>query len=780
MIMDKQNTSSANYASDEKSVNLLDIFMYLLSNWKWFLLSLFIFGNYYGCKYSKTQFTYARSITIMVKTPANTQSAMRLNRYNSFVNPVNVSSEILQFRSKALMRRVIDELQADISYVVRDKLRPHELYTRSPVRVAFPDAKPNDYHFVTVTPRNEKEVELSGFSGANNKEKIIANMNDTIHTSMGPLIVSPSIYYHSSWFGRSIKVTKQRRENMVFFFLDRLIISQLEDDAAMLSIILTDNSTHRAADVLDVMINIYNEEALADKNRAAENAAVFIQGRLELIGEELGTVETDIELLRKENDGLDISSAAGMYISESQASRSTMRELDTQLRLAKFMLQYLQDENSNDLIPDNTGLVDMNIERQIAQYNSTVLNRNRLVESGGSSNPVVQDMNRSARAMRQSINRSVNNTISSLNIMRQDAERMEYQALSKVYTMPQKQREMISIERTQKTKEDLYLFLLNKQEEIALNQAMVDDNARVIDPAAGSNAPVLPSLYKTALLGAGFGFGVPTVILLLILMLDTRVHNRKDLEGALSIPFLGEIPMDKKADNQQVYIAGQGFGMMTEAFRILRTNMQYMFRSKESKVISTISFFPGAGKTFIAVNLAVSLAQISRKGILIDLDLRKGTMSRIFKKDKELGIAHYLSDDSVLLNDIIAENAICENLDLIGIGAIAPNPTELLLSDRLDELIIELKKKYDFIMLDSAPMGLVADASVVNRITDLNLFIIRAGKLDRRLLPELENQYLQKKWTNMGLILNAVKKENRGYGYGYSYGYGYGYGYGSK
>ena len=776
--MDKQNTTSAKFDSDEKSVNILDIFMYLLSHWKWFLISLFVFGNYFGCKYSKTPFTYARSITIMIKTPANTQGAMRLNRYNSFINPVNVSSEILQFQSKELMRRTIDILHADMSYVIRNKLRPHELYTRSPIRVTFPDAKPDDFYVLSVTPLNEREVELSGITGLNEKEKILANLNDTIHLPIGPVVVSPSVYYHASWYDRPIKVTKYARESMVFSFLARMSISQLEEDAAILRMTLTDNSALRATDVLNTLINVYNEEALEDKNIAAMNAMEFIIGRLEIIEEELGVVEADMESLRKQNEGLDLGMAAGMYISDSREYRSDIRNLDGQLRLVRFMHQYLQDDNTDELIPDNTGLVDVNTENQIAQYNNAVTRRNRLIASG-SSNPVVQDMNRSIRSMKQNLIRTVDNTISSLSILRQDAERQEMIALSKVYQLPEKQRAMLDIERQQKIKEDLYLFLLNKREEIGLNQAMVDDNARIIDPVTGSNAPVSPSLYRNALLGAGFGIGLPAVILLLILMFDTRVHNRKELENAVSIPFLGEITMDKKSGDQQICVAGQGFGMMTEAFRMLRTNMQYMIRSKESKVISTISFFPSAGKTFIATNLAVSLVQISRKGIIVDLDLRKGTMSAHFEKSKKLGIAHYLSDDSIQLDEIINENAVWENLDLIGIGAIAPNPTELLLSNRLDDLIAELRKRYDFIMLDSAPIGMVADASVVNRITDLNLFIIRAGKLDRRLLPELENQYQQRKWTNMGLVLNAVKRENRGYGYGYSYGYGYGYGYGN-
>ncbi|MDR0795877.1 MAG: polysaccharide biosynthesis tyrosine autokinase [Tannerella sp.] len=773
--MDLQNKSANHFSSDEKTVNILDIFMYLLSHWKWILLSLFIFGNYYGCKYSKTPFIYSRSITIMVKTPANTQSTMRLNRYNSFSMPVNVSSEMLQFKSKELMRRVIDILQADMSYEVREKLRPYELYTRSPIKIAFPDANPDDYHAITVIPRSERHVEISGINGAKDKEKISVNLNDTIQTQIGPIVVIPSVYYHANWYGKTIKVTKYARESMVNTFLSSLQTRQLEEDAAIMLINLTDKSTQRAADVLNTLVTVYNEEAVKDKNSAAIAAAEFIDSRLEIIESDLGNIETDIEKLRNENEGLDITMAASMYVSASREHAATLRGLESQLSLVRLMKQFLQDVSSNDLLPANTGFVDVNIENQIAQHNNVVLRRNRLVESGNSDqNPIVQETNRSIRAMRQNIIRAVDNAISSLNILRQTAAGQEALALSKISTIPEKQRVMLGVERTQKIKEELYLFLLNKREENLLNQAMVDDNARIVDPASGSNSHIFPSLYKNALLGAAFGFSVPVAILLLILMLDTRIHNRKEIESAVSIPFLGEIPVDSQISNQQVCISGQGFGMMTEAFRILRTNMQYMFRGKESKVISTISFFPGAGKTFIATNLAVSLVQINRRGILLDLDLRKGTMSANFKKDKKLGIVHYLSDDSIVLEDIINVNAVCENLDLISIGAIAPNPTELLLGNRLDELIIELKKRYDFIILDSAPIALVADASVVNRITDVNIFIIRAGKFDRRLLPDLESQYLQKKWTNLGVILNAVKKENRGYNYGYGYGYGYG------
>ncbi|MDR1527483.1 MAG: polysaccharide biosynthesis tyrosine autokinase [Dysgonamonadaceae bacterium] len=776
--MDTQNISPVRIAADEKSVNLVDIFMYLLVHWKWFVFSLLIFGCYFGYKYSKTPFVYNRSVTIMVKTPANTQATMRLNRYNSFSAPVNVASEILQFKSKELMRRSIDNLHTDISYVVQNALRKNELYTKSPIRVSFLDTQPEDYYALSVIPFSNSEVELSISSGLKQTIKTIVPLNDTVSTFVGRLVIQPSVYYSTTWLGKTIKVTKYPRERMVSYFLSGFAAKQLQEDASILSISLTDNSAFRAADMLNMMVTVYNEEAIADKNRIAVNTAGFIHSRLEILEKQLGNVETDIEKMQKANEGLDISTVTQMYLSDNMAYKSAIKELDSQLSMVKLIKQYMLDENNvSDLIPDNTGLVEINIDNQITQYNNTVMRRNKLQEGSSDKNPVVEELNSSIRLMKQNILKSVDNTIYGLNMKRQNYDSQRNQVLSKIYSVPEKQREMLSVERQQKIKEELYLFLLNKQEENLLNQAMVDDNARVIDPASGSNAPVYPSKYKQLILGVSCGIVVPAIILLLMLMLDTRVHSKKEVENAVSAPFLGEIPFSPNVTKQQICVSAKGFDILTEAFRMLRTNLHYMIRSKEQKVISVISFQPDSGKTFTAINLAVSLVQTNRKGILMDLDLRKGTMSSYFKEKQGIGMANYLADQSLTPDDVIEKNAVCENLDLISIGAIAPNPTELLLSNRLDELIIELKKRYDFIMLDSAPIGLVADAFVVNRITDMNIFIVRAGKFDRRLLLELENLYIQKKWNNMGVVLNAVKKD-RGYGYGYGYSYGYGYNYG--
>lgn len=280
------------------------------------------------------------------------------------------------------------------------------------------------------------------------------------------------------------------------------------------------------------------------------------------------------------------------------------------------------------------------------------------------------------------------------------------------------------------------------------------------------------------ILGVGCGIIVPSVILLLILMLDTRVHNRKEVEAVVSAPFLADIPQTAKAsvDAHEVVVRARGLDPLSEAFRILRTNLGFMLsQAQDHKIITLTSFNIGAGKTFVSVNLAASLVQTKKKVLILDLDLRKGKMSEMAHSKHVKGVAHYLSNPSIVVDDLILRDAFGEGLDLIPIGVIAPNPTELLLSRRLDELMDRLRELYDYIIVDNVPIGLVADASVVNRISDLTLFIVRVGKIDRRQLPELERLYQEHKLTNMAVVLNGTKKGSSGYGYGYGYGQGYGY-----
>lgn len=361
-------------------------------------------------------------------------------------------------------------------------------------------------------------------------------------------------------------------------------------------------------------------------------------------------------------------------------------------------------------------------------------------------------------------------------------------AVSRVSSIPKKERQMLSIERQQKIKEALYLFLLNRREENALSQAMADNNARVIDAAAGSNSPIEPDKNKILLLGLLIGFAIPAVIFILKMFMDTYVHSRRDLKGKVSVPILGEVPLDKelmkKGRNNEEVAIGEENDSITESFRILRTNMTFMSKKDNPiKVITFTSFAEGAGKTFISRNLAMSFVYAKKKVLLLDMDIRKGTLSSHFKKH-HLGLTNYLSDDSVSIEDIIHNVEGQENLDIISAGPVPPNPAELLMDGRLDELVTELRNRYDIIIADNVPVGMIADAAIANRIADLTIFVVRAGKLDKRQLPDIESLYQEKKLNNLTLVLNGVDMSRHGYGYGYGYGYGhygygkYGYGYG--
>ena len=769
--MQTNNSSNKN----DQGLNIVDLFMYLASQWKWFLLSILICGGIAWYNYARAPLVYFRSATVIIKDPSNKASTSGLDRFDNFINKVNVANEILQFRSKKLMREVVQRVHADVSYQIKDGLRSNELYNESPVLVSLPDALPEQSFSFTMTLKDAKTVTLSDFSGIEAKPSYEVALNDTVAIIEGMnVVVTATNYLRDSWLNTPIRVQKLPVESMVNYYKNALGIQQEEEEASILTLALKDSSPARAEDVLNTLITVYNEEAIKEKNQVAVNTANFINERLIIIERELGNVESNLESFKQRNQIVDIASSAGMYMTESQKYNADAMELETQLRLANFIKDYLTDPSKEtDLIPSNTGISDMNIENQISLYNAAKLKRDHLIDDSSVNNPVVQELNNSLRAMKQSIIRAVDNMIVSLNVKRNDAQNREMRAQDRVTAIPTKERQMLSIERQQKIKEALYLFLLNKREENALSQAMADNNARVIDGAEGSNAPISPNRNRILLLGLLVGIALPGAVCLAILFMDTRVHGRKDIEGVTSVPYLGEIPLDKEAmkdhRKQVMAVKEQGDDIVSEAFRILRTNMAFLSKKdKPAQVITFTSFNIGAGKTFIARNLSMSLAYMKKRVVMVDLDIRKGTLSRHFGH-YHVGVTNYLSDNTVKVDDIIQHQ---EGFDLIPAGILAPNPAELLMDNRLDELMSELRTRYDYIIADNVPVGLIADATIANRIADLTIFVVRAGKLDRRQLPDIEKLYQEKKLKNMALVLNGANPERHGYGYSYGYGYG--------
>lgn len=765
------------------NINPIDIILYLLSKWYWFVLSVGLFGGYAWYQYAQTPFVYSRSATVMIKDAYSNNIGRGLDRFNTY-SYTNVSNEILQFQSHKLMRDVVNRLNANVCYIIMDGLREEELYSQAPVKVSFPEAEDHHTFSLTVSAVNDKGVRLSGFSADAGGQEVLAALGDTVRTPIGKLVVTPTLYYTDKWYNVPVVVRRQSTDSMASLFRGNLNISQAENDASILYLSLKDFSTARAEDVLNMLITVYNEETIKDKNQIAINTSNFINERLVIIEKELGNVETDLQSYKQDNDMIDIGSAASMSMSDKRQFSTETQDLQMQSRMARYIKHYLTDPTkATDLIPSNTGIADINIETQIAAYNANKLKRDKLIEGSSDKNPIVQELNKNLNAMRQNIIRAVDNMIVSIDVKLNEAQSRAGEAKWRVANIPKQQRQMLSIERQQRIKEELYLYLLNKREENALSQATTETDARVLDPAGGGDTAISPNGRNMIMAGVVKGIALPTVILLMLMFFDTRIRNRKDIEDAVSVPFLGEIPKDssktKGADNkmaaQGIAVRAQGRDIVSEAFRIIRTNMDFMrVKSKNMQVITFSSFGPGAGKTYVSSNLAASFAQTDKKVILIDMDIRKGTLtSHTHLHNKEKGVTSYLAGKAGL-DEIIKCNELCDNLDFIPAGPIAPNPAELLLSEQLEAMIAELRQRYDYIFVDNVPVGIIADAAITNRIADLTIFVVRVGKLDRRMLPELEKIYHSGQLNNMSLILNGAIVNRIGYG---NYGYGYGYGY---
>lgn len=431
----------------------MDLLLYLASKWKWFVLSVLVFGGLAYVWYASSPLVYFRSATVIIKDPSNKTTTAGLDRYDNFINKVNVANEILQFRSKKLMREVVKRVHADVSYQVKDGLRYNELYTKSPVTVSFFDVLPNREVSFTVTPKDKEHVVLSHFNGEEENKPLTVSIHDTIPLAEGRVVVTPTHFYSQSWMGQPIEVRKMALDAVAASYQGALGIRQEEDESSILKLSLKDNSPVRAEDMLNMLITVYNEEAIKDKNQVAVNTADFINERLIIIGRELGDVESDLESFKRENRMVSVSSSASMYMSESQKYNADALELETQLRLARYIKDYLTDPNKEvDLIPSNTGISDMNIESSINQYNTLKLRRDKLTDDSSDRNPVVEELNNSLRSMKQSIIRAVDNMIVSLDVKRRDAQSREIQAQSRVASIPTKEREILSIERQQKSR----------------------------------------------------------------------------------------------------------------------------------------------------------------------------------------------------------------------------------------------------------------------------------------------------------------------------------------
>ena len=700
----------------------------------------------------------------------------------------SVANEMQALDSPDLMQSVVERLRLETDYVEEQFLREVELYTDTPVEMRLAGDNPQSWFSFSVGNEGDGQLNLKDFrigpEGDILEEEILCAFRDTVVTPAGRIILYPTA--RADEFTHDVTICWNNSISVAKSIGRRLSITRPAKDASVVQLSLEDVFPSRANDILSALIDIYNEEWVRSRNEAARNTSAFINERLVVIEKELGGIENDLKRYKEANKLTDMDAISRAYIEETSEYATKGFEVANQLSVARYIKDYLNNPvNESALIPANLGLTTGNVESQIAEYNGLILQRDRLSASSGKNNPIIADLNNSIAALRSAILRSVDNSIATLQLQEQKIQAQENQIMSRIAMNSGQELQLLSIQRQQMVKESLYIFLLQKREENELASLVNVGNTRTIMRPDGSPYPSAPNKMMLLLVAVAIGAAIPFAVIFIKKFADTTVKGKSDLDG-MSAPFLSEIPLAAKKDrlgimrksakfnneNCKIMVESGKRDMMNEAFRVLRTNFDIIIDKRPGQAFTAMftSFAPNAGKTFIIQNMAAVMALKSVKVLLIDIDLRKATLSKALGHQHS-GLAAYLNGKSDDYEADITE--IRPGLHLLPVGDLPPNPTELLLTERFAAMLSSLRSEYDYIFIDCPPIDIVADAAIVTKMVDLTVFVLRAGMFDRRMLPVLEDLYSSGRFTRMAVVLNGVDMGARGYGnYGYRYGYG--------
>ena len=778
-------------------IRIQDLWSMFVHKWYWFAISLFITLTIAVLYLLSTPPIYTRTAAILVKDNSKSSSSTSaMNDFSDlgiFKSNTNINNELLTLKSPTLMTEVVNRLGLNETFTIRKGLKNVDLYKVSPVTITFCDKIEVPLSFTIKFSSKEafaiSELEISGEDIG---ETLSAQMGDSIQTSAGIMIVSPTQEFTDAFIGTSIRYVRGSVRAAVDTYSNALVAELGNEDATIINLSINDTSIRKAEDILNTLIEVYNENWIRDKNQIAVSTSQFISARLGVIESELGHVDENISSYKSEHLLPDVQAASSLYMAQSAENNKELSTLNNQLSTAQYIRRELNTKQLDQTLPANSGIVSANIETQISEYNNLVLDRNRLIANSSEKNPLVKNMASSLQSMQRTIIQSVDNLIVSLNTQIRSLRRQEEATTNRLASNPNQAKYLLSVERQQKVKEELYLYLLQKREENELSQAFTAYNTRLITAPRGSMFPTAPRKMNILLVAFAVGLLVPAVGIFMKENMNTKVRGRKDLEN-LSIPFIGEIPQysgtkkkwwefkhRKRQDMKTIVVNEGNRNIINEAFRVLRSNMDFMAsKDNNQHVFVLTSFNPGSGKSFLAINIAISFAIKKKKILVIDGDLRHRTVSSYVDSPNK-GLSDYLNNQIEDWKEIIVSYKGYTNLHILPIGTIPPNPTELLEDSKLSMLIEALRPEYDYIFIDCPPVDIVADAQIIEKWADRTIFVVRSGLLDRSMLSELENMYTGKRFKNLSMILNGTESTGGRYGYRYGYHYGYASYYGSK
>ena len=715
----------------------------------------------------------------------------------------NIDNEIEVLRSKTIVKEVVEDLGLYISYADEDEFPSRNMYKTSPVQVSLTPQEADlleEPMIVKMALQPQGSMDVTVKIDDDEYQKHFEKLPAVFPTDKGTLafFLTPDSVLSSKRTSEETTASEKTTRNITAtinkplavakWCCKNMTIEPTSKTTSVAVISLKNSNVQRGKDFINKLLEMYNINTNNDKNEVAQKTAEFINERIGIISKELGSTEKDLESFKRGAGITDLTSDAQIALTGSAEYEKKRVENQTQINLLQDLQKYMQNEGY-EVLPSNIGLQDLNLAAAINRYNDVLVERKRLLRTSTENNPTIINLDTSISAMKENVQVSLDRVLRGLFITKADLDREASRYSRRISEAPGQEREFVSIARQQEIKAGLYLMLLQKREENAITLAATANNAKIIDEAIADDAPVSPRNKITYLIALILGVGIPVGVIYLLELTKFKIEGRADVEKLTSAPIVGDIPLTDEKQGAIAVFENQN-NLMSETFRNVRTNLQFMLGNGK-KVILVTSTVSGEGKSFISGNLAISLSLLGKKVVIVGLDIRKPGLNKVFNISKrEQGITQYLANPEKNLMDLVQLSDVSKNLYILPGGTVPPNPTELLARDGLDKAIETLKKNFEYVILDTAPVGMVTDTLLIGRVADLSVYVCRADytrKNEYTLINELIDG---NKLPNLCTVINGLDLKKRKYGYYYGYGkygkyYGYGkygkyYGYGKR
>ena len=809
--MKEELTNEKLREADDKEIDIQELLFKYLIHWPWFVGAVIVcLISAYIYLYVATP-VYNISATVLIKddkkggSSNNVAGLDELGLSGLITSSQSIDNEIEVLRSKTLVKEVVNYLNLYVTYQDDDQIPSKELYKTSPVQV---NMTPQEAEKLKTKVVIEMVLHPQGSLDVNVKmedkeiQKHFEKLPAILPTNQGTLSFFQTTDSISSKKNeevgspvqdmRHITATISQPMNVARRYCENLSIEPTSKTTSVVTVSLKNSSLQRGQDFINQLLEMYNRNTNNDKNEIAQKTAEFIDERIGIISKELGSTEADLETFKRDAGITDLSSDAQIALTGNAEYEKKQVENRTQISLVEDLKKYL-GHNEYEILPSNVGLKDITLAAQIDRYNEMLIERKRLLRTSTENNPAIINLDTSIRATKANVQATLEGTLQGLFITKADLDREAKRYMRRISDAPGQERQYVSIARQQEIKAGLYLMLLQKREENAIMLAATANNAKIIDDAIADVIPVSPKRSIIYLAALCLGIAIPVVVIYMIDLTKSKIEGRADVEKLTSVPIAGDIPLtdEKNTKEGSIAVFENQNNLMSETFRNIRTNIQFMLQNNK-KVILVTSTVSGEGKSFTSANLAISLSLLGKKVVIVGLDIRKPGLNKVFNlSSKEKGITQYLANPEMDLMSLVQLSDVNRNLYILPGGTVPPNPTELLARDGLDKAIEILKKNFDYVILDTAPIGMVTDTLLIGRVADLSAYVCRADYTHKAEYTLINELFHEQKLPNLCTIINGVDLKKRKYGYYYGYGkygkhygygkrYGYGYGYGQE